>query len=83
MLESLKNSLAETASAEFHGGSRVEILFLDSAYQREKATIYECKLSELGHVLQASIESSIDNFGEAISPLEKRQILINILRRLV
>ena len=46
----------------------------------KEIAIYESEVSDLGNILQAHVESAISNFGNAISQIEKRQILINILK---
>lgn|GEM_PF-1940638 len=79
LISELMNSFQQVAATDV-GGPRAEVLFLDSAYDKEKYTLYECELSDLGKTLQTYIESSIENFSDAISPLEKRQILLNLLR---
>ncbi len=79
VLDDIRNASKQAAASE-DLGPRIELAFHETA-KAEKVVLQICEVSDLGEMLQAHIETSIDNFGDAISPLEKRQILINILRK--
>ncbi len=64
-------------------GPRVELMLFDTNDNKKEVTLYRYEVSELGEILQAHLESAIDDFGDAVTPLEKRQILLNILRNMI
>ncbi len=90
-LENFKDSLKqfkqvdkEYSSSSNPSSSSIKLAFCDSTSKNTKeVVIYDSEISDLGNILQAHVESAISNFGNAISPIEKRQILINILKKLI
>ncbi|HHV84037.1 MAG TPA: hypothetical protein GXX43_10345 [Tepidanaerobacter syntrophicus] len=89
-LEKFKDSLGQfkrinnNSSSLNSASSSIRFEFHDpSANHTKEVIIYESEISDLGNVLQAHVESAISNFGNAISSIEKRQVLINILKKLI
>lgn len=81
-IESLAQ-LREHSSRSDRAGKRVELLFVESADGKKRAVVHECEIGALAETLQMHIESSIRNFGESITQGEKKQILLNILRKML
>jgi len=79
-IEELENSRQDVAPAE-SGVARVELVLLDSPTGPKRIPIHKHAVSDLGRMLQLHLESAIENFGDAISPLEKRQILLELLQK--
>lgn len=78
------NSLAESLSQSDINcpeTNKVELLFINPYSELRKLTLYEIDISELGRILQSHIESAIENFGDAITELEKQQILLNLIKK--
>lgn len=89
-LEEFKTSLKQFRHAEKSSplsnltNTCVKLDFCDSTSKNTKEVVmYESEVSDLGNILQAHVESAINNFGDAISQIEKRQILINILKKFI
>lgn len=64
-------------------GTRVEIKVVDVPNIEQSYILPVIELSELGRMLQSHVESSLADFGDAITSLEKRQVLLNVLKNLL
>lgn len=79
-LDSITKTTKQVATAS-DLSPRVEIVFHEED-GHGKFVMQQCEVSDLGEMLQAHLLASINNFGNAISSLEKQQILLNILREI-
>lgn len=82
LLQELASASKEVVATHHRLSAKVELLFVDSAGDDEKVVFQQCEeVSDVGMMLQSSLESTIENFGEAITSLERKQIILNILRK--
>lgn len=81
-IRDLENSRQEVASAEA-GAPKAELVLLDAPNGPKRIPISDYAVSDLGRMLQSHLESAIENFGDAISPLERRQILLELFQKFV
>ena len=65
-------------------GPRLEIYFYgNGVHATGKAVLQECDVSTTGRLLESDLESAIEDFGDSISIVEKRQILMNLLTKMI
>jgi len=82
LLQDLASARKELLDEHQYLGPKVELLFVDSGGNSQKIMLQQCdEISEVGLILQSSLESTIDNFGDAITSLERKQIILNLLQR--
>ena len=55
-----------------------ELVYTDST-NTVNIPLYEFTETELGKLLQSHLETAIDDFGDAVTLVEKRQIIVNLL----
>ena len=81
-IRDLQNTCREVAPAGACA-AKAELVLLDVSNGARRIPICDHHVSELGRMLQSHLESDIENFGDAISPLERRQILLELLQKFV
>lgn len=82
-LEDLQDMQAEVATTCLNG-PRLEICFYGGGGQANaRAVLQECEISTTGRLLESDLESAIEDFGDSISIVERRQILMNLLKKMI
>lgn len=75
LLKELHNNLEQVATSS-EEKPEYEIVISSTS---EKIPFPHCEVSPLGEILQSHLKASLDDFGDAISTAEKKQILLNLL----
>lgn len=78
-LERIQTAFEQVAAGN-ENGPRVELAFYSDGTP-VKLVMPACEVSTLGSMLQSQLEYAVTNFGNNISVLERRQILLNILKK--
>jgi len=81
-LHEIQQAFAEVGSGD-PTGPRVELLYLDKHDRSVKTVLAEQDISSMGTLLQSDLESVIEDFRDSIPKPEKRQILLNILKKMM
>lgn len=85
-LEQIKNTIVEFDSSEYSSSSSInskcKLVFSDDSGNEITRVIDKVECSKMAQLLYNDITSAIDEMGQAVSEQEKRQVLIEVLKKL-
>jgi len=81
-LQEMQQAFTEAVAGE-PSGPRVELSYLDKDDRSVRTVLPVQEISSMGALLQSDLESVIEDFRDAIPVPEKRQILLNLLKKMM